>query len=388
MLNLSAPPPLSLYIHTPWCIKKCPYCDFNSHEIKQELNEKTYLQALLTDVEKDLPRVWGRRINSVFIGGGTPSVLSPDFYHRLFSDLRALFQLSANAEITMEANPGTVDAGYFREYKESGINRLSIGIQSFNNKQLQLLGRIHDSDLAKDAIEIARKAEFDNLNLDLMFGLPSQAISDAENDLQLALSFLPEHISYYQLTIEPNTYFYTHKPQVPDDDTCWEMQKLAMDLLADNAYMQYEVSAYAKKGRQCVHNRNYWEFGDYLGIGAGAHSKLTDVNQKAVYRFVKEKHPRTYMENVSNDRRIISEQSLSSRELAFEFMMNALRLNEGFAVQLFTERTGLAIKVIEKELQSAESQGLIDWGINSIVPTEKGRLFLNNLLELFVPENS
>jgi len=388
MLNLSAPPPLSLYIHTPWCIKKCPYCDFNSHEIKQELNEKTYLQALLTDVEKDLPRVWGRRINSVFIGGGTPSVLSPDFYHRLFSDLRALFQLSANAEITMEANPGTVDAGYFREYKESGINRLSIGIQSFNNKQLQLLGRIHDSDLAKDAIEIARKAEFDNLNLDLMFGLPSQAVSDAENDLQLALSFLPEHISYYQLTIEPNTYFYTHKPQVPDDDTCWEMQKLAMDLLADNAYMQYEVSAYAKKGRQCVHNRNYWEFGDYLGIGAGAHSKLTDVNQKAVYRFVKEKHPRTYMENVSNDRRIISEQSLSSRELAFEFMMNALRLNEGFAVQLFTERTGLAIKVIEKELQSAESQGLIDWGINSIVPTEKGRLFLNNLLELFVPENS
>jgi len=388
MLNLSAPPPLSLYIHTPWCIKKCPYCDFNSHEIKQELNEKTYLQALLTDVEKDLPRVWGRRINSVFIGGGTPSVLSPDFYHRLFSDLRALFQLSANAEITMEANPGTVDAGYFREYKESGINRLSIGIQSFNNKQLQLLGRIHDSDLAKDAIEIARKAGFDNLNLDLMFGLPSQAISDAENDLQLALSFLPEHISYYQLTIEPNTYFYTHKPQVPDDDTCWEMQKLAMDLLADNAYMQYEVSAYAKKGRQCVHNRNYWEFGDYLGIGAGAHSKLTDVNQKAVYRFVKEKHPRTYMENVSNDRRIISEQSLSSRELAFEFMMNALRLNEGFAVQLFTERTGLAIKVIEKELQSAESQGLIDWGINSIVPTEKGRLFLNNLLELFVPENS
>ena len=388
MLNLLAPPRLSLYIHTPWCIKKCPYCDFNSHEIKQEINEKEYLQALLVDLEKDLPRVWGRRIQSIFIGGGTPSVLSPDFYNQLFSDLRALLQLSGNAEITMEANPGTMDAKYFKYYREAGVNRLSMGIQSFNNQHLKLLGRIHDATQASEAVDIARSAGFDNLNLDLMFGLPSQSVDDAREDLSQALSFQPEHLSYYQLTIEPNTYFNTHKPSLPDDDTCWEMQKYAQEILADNAYNHYEVSAYAKQGKQCSHNINYWEFGDYLGIGAGAHSKLTDVNKKSIYRFVKEKHPRSYMENVSLDTRVISELSLSTKELPVEFLMNAFRLNNGFAVQLFTERTGLPLSVIEQPLKTAESQQLINWDINRIAPTEKGRLFLNNLLELFVPETT
>lgn len=388
MLNLSAPPPLSLYVHTPWCVKKCPYCDFNSHEIKQELNEKNYLQALLIDVEKDLPRVWGRRIQSIFIGGGTPSVLSPDFYNQLFSSLRALLQISGNAEITMEANPGTVDAKYFKYYREAGINRLSMGIQSFNDVHLKSLGRIHDGKQASEAIDTACAAGFENINLDLMFGLPLQSVEQAEKDLSHAVCFKPEHLSYYQLTIEPNTFFHAHKPDLPDDDTSWEIQKQAWGILKENGYSHYEVSAYAKPGKQCTHNINYWEFGDYLGIGAGAHSKLTDVNKKSIYRYVKEKHPRNYMENVSSDTRVISEQSLSMKELPLEFLMNAFRLNNGFSVQLFSERTGLPISIIEQPLSKAESQQLISWDINRIEPTEKGRLFLNNLLELFVPEES
>jgi len=386
MLNLKAPPPLSLYIHTPWCVRKCPYCDFNSHEIKQEINEKEYLQTLLIDVEKDLPRVWGRRIQSVFIGGGTPSVLSPDFYNQLFSGLRALLQLSASAEITMEANPGTMDARYFKAYRDAGINRLSMGIQSFNNEHLKLLGRIHDERQATDAVAIARDADFNNINLDLMFGLPLQSVEQAMNDISEAISFQPEHLSYYQLTIEPNTYFNVHRPPLPDDDTCWEMQKQAINVLEDNGYSRYEVSAYSKPGKQCKHNVNYWEFGDYLGIGAGAHSKLTDVNTKSIYRFVKEKHPRNYIENVKLDTGIISEHSLSRKELPLEFLMNAFRLNRGFSVQLFTERTGLPLSIIEQPLKEAESRGLVNWGINHIEPTEKGGLFLNNLLELFVPD--
>lgn len=384
MLNLTVPLPLSLYIHTPWCVKKCPYCDFNSHEIKQELNEQSYLQALLIDVEQDLPRVWGRRINSVFIGGGTPSVLSPDFYNQLFSSLRALLQISANAEITMEANPGTVDASHFKEYRQAGINRLSMGIQSFNDQHLKQLGRIHDSSQAKSAISIARESGFDNINLDLMFALPEQSLDDAKADIAQAMEFQPEHLSYYQLTIEPNTYFYSHRPQLPDDDSCWEMHSQALQILGDKGYQQYEVSAYSQPGKQCSHNKNYWEFGDYLGIGAGAHSKLTDINQKLIQRIVKEKHPRKFIENVSQESRVITEQSLTRKELPLEFMMNALRLNHGFASKLFTERTGLPVSVIEEKLRDAESKGFITWDINNIAPTEKGRMFLNNLLELFI----
>ena len=288
MLNLISVPPLTLYIHTPWCVQKCPYCDFNSHAIKATVPEKDYLQAVLSDLEQDLPRVWGRRVQSVFIGGGTPSALSPEFYDRLFSELRALLMINATAEITMEANPGTVDYEKFKEFRETGINRLSMGIQSFEDQHLQILGRIHNSKDAFKAFELARKAEFENINLDLMFGLPSQSEEQALNDVNQAITLGPEHLSYYQLTIEPNTFYYAHPPILPDNDLIFHMQKEAQQMLAEHEYLQYEVSAYSRTGKQCMHNRNYWEFGDYLGIGAGAHGKLTDVNQQKISRLVKE----------------------------------------------------------------------------------------------------
>jgi len=384
MINLKSAPPLSLYIHTPWCVQKCPYCDFNSHAIKDTLPEQAYLQALLTDLEQDLPRIWGRRIISVFIGGGTPSVLSPEFYHRLFSELRALVALNGTAEITMEANPGTIDAENFKGYRDAGVNRLSIGVQSFTNQHLQQLGRIHDAEQASRAIEIARDSGFDNLNLDLMFGLPGQSLEQALYDIDRALQFNPEHLSYYQLTIEPNTYFYHHTPHLPDADTIWEAQTQAQQRMADTGFVQYEVSAYSQNKHECVHNRNYWEFGDYLGIGAGAHSKLTDVNMQSVYRIIKEKHPREYIQKTASGSPVISEQSLSRHELAVEFMLNTLRLVDGFSTAIFAERTGLPISVLEKALTEAEQQGFIHWSLDNIRPTKKGQLFLNNLLELFL----
>ena len=384
MINLKSAPPLSLYIHTPWCVQKCPYCDFNSHAIKDGVPEQAYLQALLADLQQDLPRIWGRRVISVFIGGGTPSVLSPDFYYQLFSELRALLALSGTAEITLEANPGTVDANHFKAYRDAGVNRLSIGIQSFNDEQLQRLGRIHNAAQARKAIEMARLSGFDNLNLDLMFGLPDQTVEQGLADIEQALEFQPEHLSYYQLTIEPNTYFHHHTPRLPELDTIWEIQSQAQQRLASEGFAQYEVSAYSRNRRECVHNRNYWEFGDYLGIGAGAHSKLTDVNRQAVYRIVKEKHPRDYMRKTETGSPIISEQSLSRHELSVEFMLNALRLANGFSTAIFAERTGLPIAVVEKALTDAEQQGYIEWSLDSIKPTEKGQLFLNNLMELFL----
>jgi len=324
---------------------------------------------------------------SVFIGGGTPSVMSPDFYDRLFSELRARLMFGANIEITMEANPGTIDYENFKGYREAGVNRLSIGIQSFNNDHLKNLGRIHDSEQACKAIEIARKAGFDNLNLDLMFGLPTQSVQQSLEDIEKALAFKPEHLSYYQLTIEPNTYFYSHTPALPDDDLIWEMQKEAQLRIADAGFKQYEISAYARPRHECNHNRNYWEFGDYLGIGAGAHSKLTDVNQRAIFRLIKEKHPREYIDKSATASRIVNEQSLTRNDLGIEFMLNALRLCSGFPAQLFTERTGLPIAAVEEVLKNAEQQGLIKWDIHLITPTEKGKLYLNNLLEMFLPED-
>jgi putative oxygen-independent coproporphyrinogen III oxidase len=384
MLNLTAPPPLSLYIHTPWCVQKCPYCDFNSHTIKGDLPEEEYLQALLNDLEQDLPRVWGRRVQSIFIGGGTPSVLSADFYDRLFSALRALLMINANAEITMEANPGTTDYARFRGFRDAGINRLSMGVQSFDDWHLKALGRIHSAEEVLKAFEAARQAEFTNINLDLMFGLPAQTVQQGLSDIEQALRLQPEHLSYYQLTIEPNTLFHAQPPALPEDDNIWEIQHEAQQRMADAGYAQYEVSAYAEIGRQCLHNRNYWEFGDYLGIGAGAHSKLTDVNQQKITRLIKEKHPREYLNKAAQSGAIISEQELSRNDLAIEFMMNALRLSEGFPVTLFNERTGLPITVVEEPMQRAEQQGLIEWTLDTIRPTEKGKWFLNDLLELFL----
>ena len=389
MLNLLSPPPLSLYIHTPWCVRKCPHCDFNSHAVKDELPEAQYLQALLRDLEQDLPRVWGRRVQSVFIGGGTPSLLSPQFYEQLFSALRALLVINANAEITLEANPGTIDYERFKGFRAAGINRLSIGVQTFNDEQLQVLGRIHNADQAFRAFEAARNAGFSNINLDLMFGLPAQSVTDGLHDVEQALTLHPEHLSYYQLTIEPNTLFHAQPPALPDDDTVWELQHAAQLRMADHGFMQYEISAYARQNKSCVHNRNYWQFGDYLGIGAGAHSKLTDVRQQKILRLIKEKHPRDYInKTISNPAQsgaVVSEQALSRQDLALEFMLNALRLTEGFPAALFSERTGLPISVLEAPLREAERLELIEWDLHTITPTHKGKLFLNNLLELFLP---
>ena len=387
MLNLSAPPPLTLYIHTPWCVQKCPYCDFNSHAIKNGIPEKQYLQALLSDLQQDLPLVWGRWVQSVFIGGGTPSVLSADFYDRLFSELRALLMIGANAEITMEANPGTVDYEKFQGFREAGINRLSIGVQSFNDQHLRQLGRIHSGGEAGDAFVAARSAGFDNINLDLMFGLPGQTHQQAISDINHALALAPEHLSYYQLTIEPNTFFASKPPHLPEDDESWQIQRDAQQLMDARGYAQYEVSAYAQAGRRCHHNENYWQFGDYLGIGAGAHSKLTDLNQRKLLRLVKEKHPRDYMEKATGSSPVIETKTLQRADIALEFMMNALRLSQGFSSQLFEERTGLPISSVERPLHEAEQKGLIQWDIHTIKPTERGRYFLNELLGLFLPDN-
>lgn len=387
MLNLTTQPPLSLYIHTPWCVKKCPYCDFNSHTMKSDVPERTYLRAIITDLEKDLHRVWGRRVQSIFIGGGTPSLFSPEFYEQLISDLRARLMITAQVEITMEANPGAVERDRFSEFRAAGINRLSIGAQSFNDAHLSELGRIHQSSDAISAVEAARTAGFDNVNIDLMFGLPTQSVEQASQDIDRLLALQPAHISYYQLTLEPNTLFYQQPPQLPDDDLCWTMQTMAQQRFQQAGYTQYEVSAYAQNNLQCVHNLNYWQFGDYLGIGAGAHSKLTDVNARQIIRLLKEKHPDSYLRKVAEGNGTIQEEVVDRHELPIEFMINALRLIDGFDSGLFSERTGLPISVIESPLKQAEDRGLIQWTIDRIKPTELGFKFLNDLQAMFLPDS-
>lgn len=387
MLNLKSLPPLSLYVHTPWCVRKCPYCDFNSHPLRDDsATEDQYLEALLRDLEQDLERVWGRRISSIFIGGGTPSVMSPGFYDRLMSGLRARLMISADAEITLEANPGTVDYEKFQGFREAGINRLSIGVQSFNDEHLRQLGRIHSGNDAQRAFEAARAAGFENINLDVMFGLPGQTPAQAIADIDQALALAPEHLSYYQLTIEPNTYFAVHPPGLPDDEDIWALQGDATQRIAEHGYHQYEVSAYAQAGCQCAHNRNYWEFGDYLGIGAGAHSKLTDVNQQKVLRLTKEKHPHQYIDKALHASPLIEVKTLSRQDLPVEYMLNALRLTEGFPATAFAERTGLPISCVQQPLRQAEQKGLIEWDIHSVKPTDRGKRFLNDLVELFLPD--
>ncbi|MGD8569375.1 MAG: radical SAM family heme chaperone HemW [Gammaproteobacteria bacterium] len=387
MLNLKSLPPLTLYVHTPWCVQKCPYCDFNSHPLRDDsAHEDQYLEALLRDLEQDLERIWGRRVISIFIGGGTPSVMSPGFYDRLMSGLRARLMINADAEITLEANPGTVDYEKFQGFHDAGINRLSIGVQSFNDEHLHQLGRIHSGDEARGAFEAARAAGFENINLDLMFGLPGQTPTQALADVNQALALAPEHLSYYQLTIEPNTYFAAHPPILPDDEKIWTIQGEGVRRMVEHGYRQYEVSAYAQAGRQCIHNRNYWEFGDYLGIGAGAHSKLTDMNAQKLIRLTKEKHPLQYIDKALHASPLMEEKTLSRRDLPVEYMLNALRLTDGFSTGAFEERTGLPIALAEQPLQQAEQKGLIEWDIHSIRPTERGKQFLNDLVELFLPD--
>ena len=386
MFNFTNLPPLSLYIHFPWCVQKCPYCDFNSHELKGSLNEKNYINALIQDLEQELPLFWGRSISSIFMGGGTPSLFSPESIDQLLSALRARLTFAPDIEITMEANPGTIDLEKFKEFSAAGINRLSIGIQSFNDEKLQSLGRIHGPKEAIRAAELAHDAGFNSFNLDLMYGLPNQSLKQAVEDVETAIALEPKHLSHYQLTIEPNTFFHHQPPTTPNDDKLWEMQLACQTSLARNNYKQYEISAYAKDDYQCQHNLNYWQFGDYLGIGAGAHGKLTNAPQQEISRSWKVKQPQDYLDKAESEKRISGQKILSRDDASFEFMMNALRLNNGFETEIFQQHTGLPISVIEKALQQAEEKGWISWELKRIKPTDKGRQFLNNLLELFMPE--
>ncbi len=381
MLTLAALPPLSLYIHFPWCVKKCPYCDFNSHEAKQGFPETEYLDALRLDLERALPAIWGRKIYTVFIGGGTPSLLSAAGLDRLLSDLRTLLPLDGAAEITMEANPGTFEAEKFRSYRASGINRLSIGIQSFDSNHLKALGRIHDGDEARRAIEIAQ-THFDNFNLDLMYALPGQTLGQARLDVQTAIASGAPHLSLYHLTLEPNTLFAKYPPALPDDDQSAEMQDEITALMTAAGYENYEVSAYARPKRQARHNLNYWQFGDYLGIGAGAHSKLSFPHR--VVREMRHKNPKAYMQAVREGREVQEYAEIGRDDLGFEFMLNTLRLTQGFAVNLFAERTGMNLNSMEQALQSAENKGLIYRDHLVIRPTELGRRFLNDLQQEFL----
>ena len=380
-VNFQALPPLSLYIHIPWCVRKCPYCDFNSHEARGTFPEKEYVAALIRDLELALPLVWGRKVYTVFFGGGTPSLLSGESIAEVLRQVRMLLPLDINAEITLEANPGTVEAGRFAAYREAGVNRLSLGIQSFNDTHLQALGRIHSADEAGRAIEIAQQ-HFENINLDLMYALPNQTLDEALQDVQSALSFAPQHLSCYHLTLEPNTLFHRSPPSLPDDDASGDMQQRIEETLAAQGYQHYETSAFAQPKRRARHNLNYWQFGDYLGIGAGAHSKLSFPDK--VIRQVRYKQPQAYLDAVARAAPLQSEQKVAPGELAFEFMMNALRLNEGFEGTLFRERTSLSLLSIQRELAEAEQRGLLFRDHQRIAPTTMGQRFLNDLLAMFL----
>jgi len=378
-------PPLSLYIHIPWCVRKCPYCDFNSHEARGDLPEPRYIAALLADLEAALPLIWGRRIYTVFFGGGTPSLLSAAGIEEILAAIRARVPLATDAEITLEANPGTAEAEKFRAFRAAGVNRLSLGIQSFNPAHLTALGRIHDDREARSAIGFARD-HFDNFNLDLMYGLPRQSVDDALRDIRTALEFAPPHLSAYHLTIEPNTYFHRHPPALPDDDEAAGMQQAVEDALGAAGYRHYETSAFALPGRQSRHNMNYWTFGDYLGIGAGAHSKISFPDR--IRRQMRFRQPAQYMEHALNDSAVQEEHDVVANDIGFEFMMNALRLNNGFALVLFEERAGIPLTPLLKRLDTAEQRGLISRDHQRIEPTALGRRFLNDLLQIFLPETA
>ena len=380
-VELAVLPPLALYVHIPWCVRKCPYCDFNSHERAGALPEREYVGKLLLDLESMLPSVWGRRLGSVFIGGGTPSLFSPEAIDELLAGVRARLPVEPGAEITLEANPGTVEAGRFRGFREAGVNRISLGVQSFDDAMLAALGRIHSAAEARRAVETAL-ASFDNVNIDLMYGLPRQTMDQAAADIREAIGCGVPHVSAYQLTIEPNTVFHRKRPSLPEHDLCADMQLAVETALGEAGYEHYETSAFARPGRRCRHNLNYWEFGDYLGIGAGAHGKVSFPDR--VTRHERVKQPTEYLKR---DETLTNEAVVPPAELPFEFMLNALRLVEGFPSALFQERTGLPLLAIEARLAEAERKGLIERDWRHVRPTDRGRLFLNELLERFLPEN-
>ncbi len=403
-VRFEALPPLAVYVHLPWCLRKCPYCDFNSHAVLgnshaeldnshavpgkshpfpgAELPEAEYVDALVADLEGLLPSVWGRRVTSVFIGGGTPSLFSPEAIERLLSALRARLVVEPGAEVTLEANPGASDAARFAGYRAAGVNRLSLGVQSFSDAKLAAIGRVHDAAGARRALEAAL-AHFDNVNVDLMYGLPGQTLAEARADLDAATGYAPAHISAYQLTIEPNTAFYGRPPQLPDHDACAEMQLAAEAALAAAGYGHYETSAFARPGRRSRHNLNYWEFGDYLGLGAGAHGKLSFADR--VVRHARIKAPRDYLAAAPRGASLAEERVVAAAEMPFEFMLNALRLIDGFPIELFPARTGLPLAALARGLEEAEQRGFVVRDAARIRPTERGRRFLNEALEIFLP---
>lgn len=376
--------PLALYIHIPWCVRKCPYCDFNSHQAASDgIPERDYFEALLIDLEQLLPRVWGRRISSIYFGGGTPSLLSPDVVHDLLSGIRARIPCLPTTEITLEANPGSLEVEKFQLFRDAGVTRLSVGVQSFSDKSLQALGRVHDAEQAHRAINAVRESGFNSYNIDLMFGLPGQDIAAAERDLQHALSYQPPHLSLYQLTIEANTQFtYSPPAGLPDDDALADMQDMLADQAAAAGLERYEVSAYAARVQQCRHNVNYWEFGDYLGIGAGAHSKITD--QTGVSRFSRPRLPKQYLATTGSNEAFVNERILDQKDLVVEFMINALRLQQGFSLQQFSLTTGLDSDVIFEGISQAVKKGLLIQQGNNVRPTEKGFGFLSDVQLMFI----
>ncbi|MES2636549.1 MAG: radical SAM family heme chaperone HemW [Pseudomonadota bacterium] len=378
---MTNPPPLSLYIHIPWCVKKCPYCDFNSHESRTEIPEKRYVAALIADLEQSVPRVYGRKIKSVFFGGGTPSLFSAQSIAEILSAVRMLTPLEYDAEITLEANPGTVESSRFADYKQAGVNRISLGIQSFNADYLKALGRIHDDKQAITAAELALNT-FERVNLDVMYALPNQTLEHALQDTRQAIALNPDHLSFYHLTLEPNTPFHRTPPSLPDDDLSADMQEQIEVLLAQNGYEHYETSAFCKPKSYAKHNLNYWQFGDYLGIGAGAHSKLSYHDK--ITRETRHKHPKAFMENAENGNAVDNNWPIAPDDLGFEFMMNALRLTGGFEVKLFQERTGKSLQTIHHSLKIAMKKKLIVQNMHRITPTLLGQRYLNDLLALFL----
>lgn len=382
-------PPLSLYVHLPWCVRKCPYCDFNSHEGRGALPFDAYVDALLADLDFDLPLVWGRTIHSVFFGGGTPSLFPPEFIDRFLQGASSRLRFAPGCEITLETNPGTAEHGRFELYRAAGVNRLSFGVQSFDDASLKRLGRIHDSGEAEAAVKLAQDAGFDNFNLDLMYALPGQTLAMAEHDLERAFALQPAHISHYQLTLEPNTVFAARPPQdIPDDDDSWDMQEHCQALLAQAGYGQYEVSAYARPGRQCLHNLNYWQFGDYLGIGAGAHGKITLGAEQTLLRRWKVKHPTQYLARAGHAEAIGGDDRIDPARRPFEYMLNALRLVDGFALDAFEARTGLDRTTIAPQLDEAVAQGWLAIDGARVRPTELGRRFTNDVIALFLGDDA
>ena len=380
-LSLAAMPLLSLYVHLPWCLKKCPYCDFNSHQHDGVIPETRYLDALCCDIEAALPFVWGRRVHSIFIGGGTPSLFSPSSIDQLLADIRARLPLEPGCEITLEANPGTFERDRFRGYRAAGVTRLSIGVQSFDDAKLLALGRVHDAAQARAAVEEA-SAAFDTFNLDLMYALPGQTLAELQLDLQQALAFKPPHLSIYHLTIEPNTFFAVHPPQIPDDDAACDMLDAIIERTEAAGLSRYEVSAFARPGHRCTHNLNYWQFGDYLGVGAGAHSKLSFPHR--VVRQVRFREPARYMAQALAGHAVSQDVEVDRSELPFEFMLNATRLKDGFQLARFSERTGLPLTALQHALAEAERQGLIERDFTWLKPSLRGFDFLNDLQSLFL----